>query len=243
MDYPAGGGSFTAYRVGAFVPAAQHRAGLGSAGRNRALAVALAFLAAAAILGGIALSPSAGTVGGGANAAPGHPPPGALPQPSVTSPAPVRATTAAPERARRSAGPGRRPAMIQARSAPASAPRPSPSAAARQPAARRPAARRPAVAVTYLVASQGPGGFQGEIQVINHTTQPIGNWQIVVALNDDVVTSFTDAAGFVINGILLLGPVSPAQVVPPDGGVLDVFFVAEGLQTVPAACAFDGIPC
>jgi hypothetical protein len=51
--------------------------------------------------------------------------------------------------------------------------------------------------------------------------------------SDAVVTSFTNAAGYVSNGILLLGPASPAQVAPPDGGVLDVFFVAEGTQTGP----------
>jgi hypothetical protein len=66
--------------------------------------------------------------------------------------------------------------------------------------------------VTYLVASQGPGVFQGEIRVINNTAQPIGNWQIVVALNDDVVTSFT-------NGVLFhnhKGRARPGRV-PADG--------------------------
>ena len=108
---------------------------------------------------------------------------------------------------------------------------------------RQPAARRPAVVVTYLVARQGLEGFQGEIQVTNNTNQPIANWQIVVDLNDDAVTSFTNAVGYFSNGILLLGPVSPARVAPPDGGVLDVFFVAEGTQTTPAACTFNAIPC
>jgi hypothetical protein len=233
-----GDGPFFDYRVGAFVPAARHRAGLSSAGRNRLLVVAVACLAVAATLGGIAQSGSSATAGGD-NAAPGRPLPEWQPQPDVTSPGPISITTAPPERARRTAGPGRRVATMRARPAPLLALRPTSPA----PAARRPAARPPAVVVTYLVASQGPAGFQGEIQVTNNTGQPIGNWQIVVALYGDVVTSFTNAAGYLSNGILLLSPASSAQVAPPDGGVLDVFFVAEGTQTAPAACAFDGIPC
>jgi hypothetical protein len=121
---------------------------------------------------------------------------------------------------------------------PVIAARPSPSSAAPHPAARQ-----QAVAVTYLVASQGSEGFQGEIQVINNTRQPIADWQLVVALDDDAVTSFTNATGYFSNGILLLGPSTAAQVASPDGGVLDIFFVAQGTQTTPAACAFNGIPC
>ena len=41
---------------------------------------------------------------------------------------------------------------------------------------------------------------------------------------------------------MLLGPVSPGQVVPP-GGTLDVVFAAAGPETVPQACAFDGTLC
>jgi hypothetical protein len=225
------------YRVAAFVPAARHRAGLSSAGRNRVLAAALACLAVAATLGGIALSGSSATAGGD-HAAPGRPLPRWQPQPYVTSPDPISVTTEPPRRAPGTAAPHHRLAKLQARSAPLSALRPS------QPAAARPlSARRRAVIVTYRITSQGPDGFQGEIQVTNNTGHPIGNWQIVVALDGDVVASFTNAAGYVSNGILLLSPASPAQVAPPDGGVLDVFFVAEGTQTAPAACAFNGIPC
>jgi hypothetical protein len=237
MDYPAGDGPFADYRVSAFVPAARRRTG--SAGRNRVLAVVLACVAATAMASGVALSRSSATVGrGDSAAAPGHHRPAALPQPSVTSRGPVTTTTAPPQRARRGPGPRRRLPAIHARSAPAIALRPSPSAAAGQPAARR-----QAVMVTYLVASQGAEGFQGEIQVTNNTDQPIGNWQIVVALDDDAVTSFTNATGYFSNGILLLGPSSPAQVAPPDGGVLDIFFVADGTQTTPTACAFNGTSC
>ena len=77
------------------------------------------------------------------------------------------------------------------------------------------AGRQPSVVVRYLVASKGAAGFQGEIQVTNNTAQPIWNWQIVVTLYDDAVTSFTNADGFFSNGILVLSPASPAQVAPP----------------------------
>jgi len=206
------------------------RVGIRSVGRDGAVAVGVACLAAA-VLVGIALSPSPGAAAG--NATPGLPQPGSvLPQPGATSPSPVTS----PDRVHRSAGPGRRTTTMQAQLKPVIQTRPS-AVAGQQ------AARSPAVVVRYLVARRGPAGFQGEIQVTNNTAQPIGNWQIVVTLYDDAVTSFTNADGFFSNGILLLSPASPAQVAPPDGGVLDVFFTADGFQTVPAVCAFDGIDC
>jgi cellulose binding protein with CBM2 domain len=102
--------------------------------------------------------------------------------------------------------------------------------------------RAPALVVRYLVDHQWPGGFQGEVQVINRGARPIAGWQVVVALPADTVTSFTNASGYVSDHIMLLGPASPAQVVPA-GGTLDVVFAAAGPQTVPQACAFDGILC
>jgi hypothetical protein len=42
---------------------------------------------------------------------------------------------------------------------------------------------------------------------------------------------------------LLLQSADAAEVVPPGGGTLNVFFVAVGTETTPAACAFNGIAC
>jgi len=56
------------------------------------------------------------------------------------------------------------------------------------------------------------------------------------------VTAVQNAGGLVSHGILLLQPADVAEVVPP-GGTLNVFFVAEGVETTPAACAFNGIAC
>ena len=97
--------------------------------------------------------------------------------------------------------------------------------------------------VQYLVDSLGFGGFQGQVQVVNDGTQPIAGWQIVIALPDDTVTSVQNAGGFVSNGILLLQSADAAEVVPAGGGTLNVFFVAEGTETIPAACTFNGIAC
>ena len=96
--------------------------------------------------------------------------------------------------------------------------------------------------VRYLVDSQSFGEFQGQVHVVNDSTQPIANWQIVIALPDDTVTAVQNAGGLVSHGILLLQPADVAEVVPP-GGTLNVFFVAEGTETTPAACAFNGIAC
>jgi hypothetical protein len=248
MDHPASDGPLAGYQARTFMPVASHRPGhrspgrrhglrpaVRSLGRDGALAVAAACLTTA-VLVGIAQSP--GTAVGG-NAAPGLPQPGSpLPQPSATSPSPVTSPSlvTSPDRPHRSARPGRRTATTRARSNPVG--QTSPSAAARQAAARP-----PAVVVRYFVASQGQAGFQGEIQVTNNTAQPIGDWQIVIALYDDAVTSFTNAHGLFSNGILVLSPANLAQVAPPDGGVLDVFFTADGFQTTPTVCAFDGISC
>jgi cellulase/cellobiase CelA1 len=99
------------------------------------------------------------------------------------------------------------------------------------------------VLVRYLVDRQWPGGFGAQVQVVNNGTRPIAGWQMVIALPGDTVTSVWKAGGFVSNDILLLQPAETDQVVPPGGGTLNVFFVAEGIETVPAACAFNGIPC
>ncbi len=119
------------------------------------------------------------------------------------------------------------------------------AAGARATAASRPAtaASQPKVVVRYLVDSQWLGGFQGQVQIVNHGPRPLAGWQIVIALPGDAVTSVSNAAGFVSNHILLLQPAFTAEVVPPHGGILNVFFVAQGPETAPAACAFDGIPC
>ena len=86
------------------------------------------------------------------------------------------------------------------------------------------------------------GGFEGQVQVVNDGTQPIADWQIVIALPDDTVTGVQNAGGLVSHGILLLQPADADEVVPP-GGTLNVFFAEAGTETIPAACAFNGTAC
>jgi amino acid transporter len=42
---------------------------------------------------------------------------------------------------------------------------------------------------------------------------------------------------------LPIQPADAAEVVSASGGTLNVFFVAEGTETIPAACTFNGIAC
>jgi Cellulose binding domain len=237
---------------------------------RRAFALALSAagvsVAAAAIFGSIAPLHSTSITGGQHGAAGGLPPQASTPwsaaplgSPSgqATLPTPSSPATARPPRhTRKMATPGHAPtprASPPASVGPPASTGTATSAGTRSstrtktsPAARSssgPARSGPKVVVRYLVDSQGVGGFQGQVQVVNDGTQPIAGWQIVVALPDDTLTAVQNAGGFVSNGILLLQPVDAAEVVPPGGGTLNVFFVAEGTETIPAACTFNGIDC
>lgn len=222
-----------------------------------ALSATLASIGAAAAFGAVVPLHSTWTAGQGAegiqppqvsvpwSAAPlGSPSGQAAPQ------NPGRSASPAPSRRPHASGPrphGSRITPAESRAIPAV--RATPGAGAGPPAARTSAgngaaqsAREPRLVVSYLVDRQWPGGFQGQVQVVNHGTQPIAGWQIAVALPADTVTSVWNAAGFVSNHILLIQPADTTEVVPAHGA-LDVFFTAQGAETAPAACAFDGIPC
>ncbi len=141
------------------------------------------------------------------------------------------------------------PRHIHAPAAPAvPSPRPPEPGASQVPravpdASPSAASRGPTISVRYLVISESAGGFRGEVEVINNGQRALSGWQIVIALNDDQVTSVQNATGFVSNDILLLQPIADTGVVPANGGVLSVLFTAAGTQAIPLACAFDGIAC
>jgi hypothetical protein len=194
--------------------------------------VVLVGVAVAVALGASALLRSPGT-GGGRHAAPKTTPPPALALPP--SGASASPGTPKPTPTRRRHGAARQPAGFRPPPAPVAAAPSAPAAPARP--------RGPAVVVRYLVTSQGPGGFQGEVRVTNNGARAIADWRIVIALPSDQVLSFSNASGFFSNGILLLQPGPGAQPVRPGGGTLNVFFVAEGGQTVPQACAFNETVC
>lgn len=104
-------------------------------------------------------------------------------------------------------------------------------------------AAAPTVVVTYRIDSHWGDGFQAEIEVVNNTSEPISDWQMAVALEDDTFTSWWNATGFVSNGILLLSPTSLEGPIAADGGTLQVFFVVRGFQTTPNDCGFQDYDC
>ncbi len=226
-----------------------------------ALSATLAGVTAAAVFGIVAPLHSTWMAGGRPGAAGGRPPQASAPWSAAPLGSPSgQATVRSPSG---SATPSGRPRRTGASTRPpgqAPTPRTGPTASTvpgtstgtaassrtRTSAAARssPSSARPEskVVVRYLVDSQSFGEFQGQVQVVNDGTQPIANWQIVIALPDDTVTAVQNAGGLVSHGILLLQPADVAEVVPP-GGTLNVFFVAEGVETTPAACVFNGIAC
>jgi len=101
---------------------------------------------------------------------------------------------------------------------------------------------QPTVSVAYVVVADNDDQFEGQVTVENNGSAPISGWQVVVALPYDQITSFSNASGYVSDGILLLQPASSADTVPA-GGTLSVSFTAVGPQTTPEACAFNSITC
>jgi Cellulose binding domain len=101
---------------------------------------------------------------------------------------------------------------------------------------------QPAVSVSYLVVAQYDGQFEGEVAVENKGSAPISGWQIVVALPGDLITSFSNASGYVSNHVLLLQPAYDADAIAANG-TLSVYFTAVGPRTTPEVCAFNDIIC
>src|SRR5581483_7105598 len=184
-------------------------------GLGMATPAVLAGVAVAVVLGGYALLRTPMANGSGRSAVPSlAPPQAALLPPSATpalSPAGPSALSPAGSPAVSPAGP---PAVFPAWSpARPSAGQPRPSAGHRISTARRPSRpvpvpavrpaprasrsaappRGPAIVARYLVVRQGPAGFQGEVQVINNGPEPIAGWQVVIALPEDQVLSFSNA--------------------------------------------------
>jgi hypothetical protein len=213
----------------------------------------LAWIATAAVLGGFAVLGAGGPPAGKTTAA------GPVRVPAVM-PAPVQAAggEASPGAARRRPHPRGAAVTVTARRAPqpsATVPGAARASATASASASAPGGRRPssppsrtpgtgaAVQVRYVVTAVSGAGFQAEVEVVNDGRQPLAGWQITVTLDGDRVTAIQDAAGFVINGILLMQPASSTQVIPPQGGTLRVFFTAAGPPAIPLACTFNGIAC
>jgi len=121
------------------------------------------------------------------------------------------------------------------------APPPSPKAS---PSPKPTATKAPpAIVVTYKVNSDWGNGFQGVVTVTNNGSSTISGWQIVVALPEDQFTGWWNATGHANNGVLLLNQPSWGGQLAPHGGTWSVYFNANGAQTTPTACAFNGVTC
>jgi hypothetical protein len=87
----------------------------------------------------------------------------------------------------------------------------------------------PAIAVTYRVINNWHSGFQAAIDVTNNGSKPISGWW--------------NATGYASNGVLLLAQPSWGGTLRPHGAKWSAYFNANGTQTTPTACAFNGITC
>lgn len=212
-----------------------------------AVSAGLAGVAAAVVFGIISPLHSTWMTGSRPGTAGGLPPQASAPwsaaplgSPSAQATQPSPAESATPSR------PARRTRAATSPRAGGQAPAPSTStgttASTASHSSSGTAAPKPKLVVRYLVDSLWFGGFQGQVQIVNDGTQPIADWQIVIALPDDTVTGVQNAGGLVSHGILLLQPADADEVVPP-GGTLNVFLAVAGTETIPAACAFNGIAC
>lgn len=167
---------------------------------------------------GVAIGPPAGTRRAGGTRS--GPPDSAVPMPSTSTPKPAR-----------SPKPG-----------PPSSPNPGPSTPVAPPAPA-PTAAGPNVSVSYSTPQRWPGGFMGELRIVNNGTTAVSGWQLVITLGGDRVDTVWNAdwqpGG---GGSLIMTPVSYDPTIAP-GASMSVNFVAQGVQTEPGSCTFDGSAC
>jgi Cellulose binding domain len=123
---------------------------------------------------------------------------------------------------------------------PAPGPSPTPPTTPPGPSPTPPSA---AVTVTYSTPQQWPGGFQGELTIVNRGSAAVTGWQIMLTLPGDWVQTVWNAtwqpAGW---GSVIMTPTPGDQVIEP-GATLSVSFIAKGNTTEPANCTFNGSPC
>jgi hypothetical protein len=127
----------------------------------------------------------------------------------------------------------------------ASAPPPSPSPSPVPPPTPSPTPDPPgpAVTVSFSVLQQWPGGFRGELTIVNQGGSAVNGWQLAITLPGDQVQNVWNAnwqpTGW---GSVIMTPVPGDQVIEP-GASVPVDFVAQGDPTEPANCTFNGSPC
>jgi Cellulose binding domain len=157
------------------------------------------------------------------------------PTPAASSAAPVAAPTVAPTTAAGptpTAPPGPTPTPSPV---PTPGPTPTPTPTLDPPG--------PAVTVSFSVLRQWPGGFMGELTIVNQGGSAVNGWQMAITLPGDQVQNVWNAnwqpTGW---GSVIMTPVPDDQVIEPGASVA-VNLVAQGNPTEPANCTFNGSPC
>jgi cellulose binding protein with CBM2 domain len=142
--------------------------------------------------------------------------------------------------------------------APAAHSRPRPSALPGRPAhRRRPRAPRPggpapaAVTVTYTLDGTDPWhqDFRAHLTIVNHGATPVAGWTVQVSLPGDQVDwvgypgAWNPFANWQFSGGTLdLNAVSGGETLAP-GATEIVPISAQGSNTVPGGCQFNGAAC
>lgn len=152
------------------------------------------------------------------------------PAASASSAAPVPEPTVAPPTTTTSPpGPSPTPSPAPPATTPPPAPSPTPASAD--------------VTVTYSTPRQWPGGFLGQLTIVNQGGPAVTGWQIAITLPGDQVQRVWGAdwepTG---NGSVIMTPMPGDQVIEP-GASLSVSFVVQGTTTELANCTFNGSPC
>ncbi len=108
-----------------------------------------------------------------------------------------------------------------------------------------------AVTVTYAVDGTDPWhrGFRAHLTIVNHGTTPVAGWTVQVSLPGDQVDwagypgAWDPFANWQFSGdTLALNAVSGGETLAP-GGTEIVPIAAQGSNTVPGGCQFDGSAC
>jgi Cellulose binding domain len=153
------------------------------------------------------------------------------PTPAASSAVPAAAPTVAPTT----------PAAPAPTAPPAPSPTPSPVPTPAPSPTPDPAG--PAVTVSFSVLRQWPGGFLGQLTIVNQGGSAVNGWQMAITLPGDQVQNVWNAnwqpAGW---GSVIMTPVPDDQVIEP-GASAAVNLVAQGNPTEPASCTFNGSPC
>jgi len=96
--------------------------------------------------------------------------------------------------------------------------------------------------VSYALARQWPGGFQGVFTIVNNGTTQVNGWQLEATLPGDRVFSVFGALFHMTGDTLVIDPPSYHQSIGPGESVTETVD-ASGPTTTPTSCTFNGAPC